>query len=201
MGERVIERRTDPRCLRTRAMLQAALSELMGSRSFERISIAQIADAATLNRATFYDHYADKFALLDDLVAARFNDLLARRGVAFDGGCNRALPATILAVCDYLASTPWTGPADRPQDQSHFEAAVVTVVRRTLLAGMRRCTEELARSSEMLASAASWAMYGAAKTWLSWPDRGASEDVVGAIAATVSPILAQASWLHEEPAA
>ncbi len=196
--EGMIEESIDPRCRRTRAMLRDGLAELMQTKSFERISVADIADAATLNRATFYDHYTDKFALLDEVVSARFDEQLARRGVAFDGSCECALSATVLAVCDYLASVPWLGSAERPQAQWHLEVAVVAVVRRTLLAGMRRDRNEAGTSPEMIAAAASWAMYGAAKEWLCRPERCESAQIVGAIAALVAPIFAQAAWLHED---
>ena len=60
----------DPRIRRTRQLLQGALQSLLLTRSFEEISVQEIAEAATVNRATFYDHYTDKFALLDALVGS-----------------------------------------------------------------------------------------------------------------------------------
>jgi AcrR family transcriptional regulator len=59
----------DPRIRRTRQLLQQALGQLLQSRSFEEITVQDIAEAATVNRATFYDHYTDKFALLEALIA------------------------------------------------------------------------------------------------------------------------------------
>ena len=51
---------TDPRILRSRRMLMDSLAKLMIKKAFEDISIQDIADEATLNRATFYLHYPDK---------------------------------------------------------------------------------------------------------------------------------------------
>src|SRR6266567_9466143 len=96
----------DPRIRRTRQLLQQALENLLKLKVFDEISVQEIADAATVNRATFYDHYPDKSALLECLVASRFHQLLAERGVRFDGTCASALRAIALAVCDYLAGTP-----------------------------------------------------------------------------------------------
>ena len=96
----------DPRVRRTRQLLQDALTKVLETKPFEELSIQDIAEVATVNRATFYDHYPDKFALLECTVASRFHALLAQRGVSFDGTCTSALRAIVLGVCDYLASLP-----------------------------------------------------------------------------------------------
>jgi AcrR family transcriptional regulator len=41
----------------------------MQTKTFNEISVRDIAEAATVNRATFYDHYTDKYALLDAMSA------------------------------------------------------------------------------------------------------------------------------------
>src|ERR1700747_2810781 len=92
----------DPRIRRTRQLLQGALMQLLGSKSFDDISVQEIAEAATVNRATFYDHYTDKFALFNAMIASDFHQTLARRDIQFDGSCSSALANIILAVCDYL---------------------------------------------------------------------------------------------------
>src|SRR5580698_9098786 len=91
----------DPRIRRTRLLLQQALEKLLETKEFEKISVQDITDAATVNRATFYDHYPDKFALLECMAGSRFNELLSARGVKFDGTCSSALRAIVLGVCDY----------------------------------------------------------------------------------------------------
>src|SRR6202140_4350564 len=95
---------TDPRILRSRRMLMEALLKLLIQKEFEDISIQEIADEATLNRATFYLHYPDKNALLQAMTDARFRDLIARRGVSFTN-CDGALRAIALGACDYLAES------------------------------------------------------------------------------------------------
>ena len=70
MGSSVAEQpaRVDPRVTRTQKLIREALLSLLSEKSFESISVQDIADRATVNRATFYAHYADKFALLDALI-------------------------------------------------------------------------------------------------------------------------------------
>src|ERR1700726_1803102 len=95
---------TDPRVLRSRQMLMESLLRLLTRKEFDNISIQEIADEATLNRATFYLHYPDKNALLQAMTAARFRDLIERRAITFTD-CHGALRAIALGVCDYLAES------------------------------------------------------------------------------------------------
>ena len=186
----------DPRIRRTRASLREAIENLMQTHGFEKLSIQTIAERAGVSRATFYDHYPDKGALLDDLVSERFDELMARRGVAFDGSCEGALGATALAVCDYLAGARRT---ERTPDepQSHLEAAIVAVVRRSLLRGMRREAPcDRSPTAELIAATASWAIYGAALEWLRGGKRPLSCEAARMIAELVEPVLTRAPWLH-----
>lgn len=64
--------RIDPRVVRTRKLLRDALDGLLKERSFDTIGIQDITDRATVNRATFYAHYQDKYALLDAIVRENF---------------------------------------------------------------------------------------------------------------------------------
>lgn len=173
----------DPRIRRTRQMLQQALGKLLETREFEKISVQDIAEAATVNRATFYDHYQDKFALLQCMVGAHFQELLSTRDVRFDGDCHAALKAIVRCVCDYLAGTP------PGQIQPHTEAAIIKVVRAIILEGTRRQPMKIP-SPELLATTASWAIYGAAKEWLQTPDRPSAGSISETIVNLISPILA-----------
>jgi hypothetical protein len=65
--------------------LQQALDKLLQEKEFDEISIQDIAGAATVNRATFYDNYTDKFQLLGCMVGCRFHELLTERQVHFVG--------------------------------------------------------------------------------------------------------------------
>lgn len=51
----------------TRRLLRTALLELLQEKPFDRISIREICDRADLNRTTFYLHYQDQAALLEDV--------------------------------------------------------------------------------------------------------------------------------------
>jgi AcrR family transcriptional regulator len=86
--------RIDPRITRTRKLIRDALTSLLGEKSFESITVQDVAERATINRATFYAHYTDKFALLDALVR---EDVAAR--VAQGDPLNiRSVQSLLLAV-------------------------------------------------------------------------------------------------------
>ena len=180
----------DPRVRRTRQMLRQALRKVLAEKEFEEISVQDITEAATLNRATFYDHFADKFALLECMVGGEFHELLAEREIQFDGSCASALRPIVLAVCDYLVRMHGSD-CQRQQSRPHMEAAIIAVVRGMLVNGLKLQSPKSAVSAEMMAAAASWAIYGAATEWLETPDRCSSEEISEAVTRLVSPILQQ----------
>jgi AcrR family transcriptional regulator len=183
------EETVDPRVRRTRSALHCALVSLLKQKDFDKISVQDIAEEAGLNRATFYDHYPDKFALLEAMVGSCFNDLLRERNVVFDGGCASALKATVLGVCDYLAAMPRLDCERRSQMERHLELAVISIVRKTILYGLEQHPTAPPIAPEMIAATASWAIYGAAKEWLRTPNRPSSESAADAILALVVPIV------------
>ncbi|WP_042475204.1 TetR/AcrR family transcriptional regulator [Bacillus ndiopicus] len=59
-----MSKKLDPRVIRTRQLLRDALVELIDEQGYEKITVQDITQRATLNRATFYLHYRDKLDLL-----------------------------------------------------------------------------------------------------------------------------------------
>src|SRR5712692_8847069 len=107
--------RLDPRIRRTRQLLQDALRRLLDQKGFDDVTVQDITEAATLNRATFYAHYPDKFALLEELIRVSFLQLLDQRNVRWDGTCSYAFKAIFLAVCDSLLDVQKSRSSDRLQ--------------------------------------------------------------------------------------
>lgn len=60
-----IKNSNDPRVKRTRQAIRDALISLIHEKNFDSITVQDIAEKATVNRATFYSHYYDKYDLLD----------------------------------------------------------------------------------------------------------------------------------------
>ena len=182
----------DPRVKRTHLLLRQALEKLLNEKDFDKISVQDITETATLNRATFYDHYPDKYALLECMVAHRFTDLLEARGVRFDGGCGSALRAMVLGVCDYLAKMPGQELKPEMRIEPHMEAAVISVVTRMILAGMEKHSPPSGVPSSMLAAILSWAIFGAAKDWVRNPERCPSEVMADQVMTLLGPLFSAA---------
>jgi AcrR family transcriptional regulator len=181
--------RLDPRIRRTRQLLQDALRKLLEQKGFDNVTVQDITEAATLNRATFYAHYPDKFALLGELIRVSFLQLMAQRNVSFDGTCSSAFRAIILALCDYLLEVQKSQSSDRPQFESFVEATVIDQIRLMLLEGFQKHPQERRIPAEMIAATASWTIYGSVKQWVNTPERCPAEEFVSVALELVTPVL------------
>jgi AcrR family transcriptional regulator len=180
---------TDPRILRSRRMLMDALATLLIKKEFEDISVQEIAEQATLNRATFYLHYPDKNALLQAMTGARFRDLIDRRAITFTN-CNGALRAVALGVCDYLAES-----AGCPSQLARIplEGSIIPVVESMFKEGLAHHGTAPGVDAALLATTAAWAVFGAARRWFQNPDRISAKEMAARIETMVSPVLFGAS--------
>ena len=181
----------DPRIRRTRQLLQGALRNLMQSKNIDEISVQDITETATVNRATFYDHYTDKYALLDALIASGFHMMLHERNVSFDGTCPSAARAIILATCDYITQIHANSVECNRQNafEPLIEAAITTAIRRVIMNGMPKESASPGLSTDIIGTAASWAIYGAVKEWFYTPNHAPAEEIVPSILQLIIPIL------------
>jgi AcrR family transcriptional regulator len=67
--------RVDRRVQKSQEAIKSAFIELMSEKSFDHITIQDISDRANVGRRTIYDHYMDKFDLLDKLIEEHINEL------------------------------------------------------------------------------------------------------------------------------
>lgn len=63
----------DPRALRSREHLAAAILSLASERDIETLTVAQVATAAGINRSTFYQHAVSPMALLRSVLSAELD--------------------------------------------------------------------------------------------------------------------------------
>jgi AcrR family transcriptional regulator len=159
----------DPRVRRTRQLLHQAFTSLLGEKGFESITVQDIAERSTVNRATFYDHYTDKFALLEDMIAEEFRATFRRRMEGVTGACPVAIRQLILTVCDFLGDLASRCQKHQRQFAPTVESQIKRLVRDYLLEGARisaqRENRPLGPDVEIGATMASWAICGACLDW------------------------------------
>lgn len=176
----------DPRIRRTRQMLFRAFQDLLAEKSFDQISVQDIAERSTLNRATFYDHFTDKFALLEAMMGERFSTLIASRMAGNEGTCEASLRQLILAACDFLAEASSGCQKHQRQFEPLVESRVKNVLSEYLLPGIR---DHSAKNPELKATMVSWAISGAALQW-SREKKISADELADAVLPTVHTALA-----------
>lgn len=183
----------DPRMKRTRQLLQDGLRKLLREKSLDEILVQDITDAATVNRATFYDHYSDKFNLFDSMIAADFQKLLEQRNVCFDGSCSSGLAAIVLAVGDYLEQVHREqAPCTHPVSSGPLvDAAITLAIRGIVLEGLEKQARLSPFPRAVAASLASGAIYGAVKEWLSKTNWRVDEAALLSVVPLILPLLEQ----------
>src|SRR5438132_12615932 len=98
----ISEKSVDPRVKRTSQLLQKAFMELFLERGIASISIQDITERATVNRATFYAHFPDKYALLDSIIREQFQQAAASKLTSSPSWGVQSLRLLIEVVFDFL---------------------------------------------------------------------------------------------------
>jgi Transcriptional regulator len=157
------EEKVDPRIKRTRALIQQAFMELFNEKDFQSITVQDITEKAEVNRATFYAHYADKYALLDASIQQTFRKELDQRTLNACRYSEQNLCALICTVCDFVS---WAG-SRCPEANNQFETLVEQQVRNQIQNLLEHWAGELNTTvdQKLAVIAASWSIYGLALHW------------------------------------
>ncbi len=161
--------RVDPRVTRTRGLIRDALASLLAEKNFESITVQDIAERATVNRATFYAHFTDKFALLDAMIREDFAGHLSE-GDPLSASHTRGLLLAVGKNTFAFVGLHRRCKIDRdfePQMQRSLEAELTDF----LTARFGHCTGMLIAS----------ALVGAAMTWRHQSPNSSSEPIVANI--------------------
>jgi AcrR family transcriptional regulator len=181
---------SDPRVKRTRKLLMDAFRDLLHERRLHDITVQDIADRATVNRATFYAHFVDKHALLDEMTGERFRAALASRVSPREPFTPEHLAQLIAAVletqaqfhdgCQQQAPGREISPLLEAKVQQELNTYLLEWLRLSPPPGSRP-----GRVTEVMASAMSWAIFGAAVEWT----RGARSVPADALARQMAALL------------
>lgn len=172
-------KKLDPRIKRTRQMLQQALTTLMAEKSFQAISIQDIAERATVNRATFYAHFEDKEALLEYVIRESFKHQLNNRLSADAPFSSENLSWLILTVCDFLTEMKHHCPPPHTLFDPLMEKQIKAQLYELLLNWLHEVPFGKSKPFlELTAMMSSWAIYGAVMQWSQQPQPQPAQEFV-----------------------
>jgi AcrR family transcriptional regulator len=83
---------TDLRVRRTQMNLREALLDLIEEKGFDAVTVGDIAERAMVNRATFYRHYPDKYALVAGIFEEAITHML--REIPLPESLEATIPAS-----------------------------------------------------------------------------------------------------------
>ena len=157
------EEKLDPRVRRTRSLILQAFYDLLAQKNFESISVQDVTDKAQINRATFYAHFPDKYALLDHSISQMFKQEIEKRTLNACHYTPENLRNLILAVCEFLSHVH----SDCAQPHQQFESLVEGNIKKILfdLLSYWLSQTNTKVSIEIPATVATWAIYGLASLY------------------------------------
>jgi AcrR family transcriptional regulator len=170
------EEKLDPRVRRTRNLILQSFNDLLAEKSFDSISVQDVTDKAQINRATFYAHFEDKYALLDYWVQQQFRQEIESRVLDACHYTPDNLRILLLTVCEFLAKVR----TDCMQSQRQFEPMIEKQVKNQVyeLLNIWLGKMNTSISTEIPATVAAWAIYGLASHWSHSRKRPALEKFV-----------------------
>jgi len=153
----------DPRVTRTRSLILEAFMELLPEKGFQSLTVQNITERAGVNRATFYAHFPDKYALLDFSIQQTFRQEIEKRTLNACHYSEENLRALIVAVCEFVSNAH----SHCSSPESQFESLIETQVKNQLQELLQKWLEQVGSEVDpkTAATAASWAIYGLVLQW------------------------------------
>lgn len=182
--------RLDPRVKRTRQMLQTAFNELMRETDLQNISVQDIATRAGVNRATFYAHFEDKYALLNYSIREMLQGQLEQKLSDMHSFSVPNLRGLIVVVSEFLAQFyGHCAPVAGGSNQHMLMAAQVQVhLYELFLQWIRPLNPGMA---EQAATALSWTIFGTALQSARGTRRIPADQIAEQVLAFLKPSLNQ----------
>ena len=153
----------DPRITRTRNLILGAFMELLPEKGFQSLTVQDITEKAGINRATFYAHFPDKYALLDRSISQMFRQEIEKRMLDACHYSDGNLRALIIMVCEFVSNANSHCKPANPQFESLVETQVKNQLQELLQVWLEQ--DESGIDSKTAATAASWALYGLVLQW------------------------------------
>ena len=168
------DEKLDPRVIRTRGLILKSFEDLLAEKNFESVSVQDVTDKAQVNRATFYAHFPDKYALLDYSIQKMFMTEIEKRTLNVCSYSQDNLRNLILAVVEFLSHLH-TGCV---QPHQQFESLVEGTIKKQIFDLLSYWLRKSKVPTELPATVATWAIYGLASHYSHMKKRPALEKFV-----------------------
>ena len=187
------EKVVDLRVRRTRHLLQQAFMELLKSKGFQAMTVQDIAERAMVNRATFYDHFVDKYDLMERSINQWFKETLRGKVPAEFTFSDEHLRLLVLTTCEFLHLLRHHC---LPRDQQLLpmvQTQITTLIGQILVGWLTETPAARPDApAQLAATVTSWAIYGAAAYWSQEDRRESAEEFVAQAMPTILASLSQA---------
>lgn len=158
--------KTDPRIIRTRKLIMDSFVQLSMKKDFKKITISDITSEATVNRATFYYHFTDKYDLLNKVLKEDLMKKVLKEIEKHEKINPQTITSIFLSIISFQSSLS-------SQCKKNFEAFSTTIenvikkeLEKTLYYMLMKETpskkEEEVRARSVILS---WGIYGATVDW------------------------------------
>ncbi|ETT32687.1 MULTISPECIES: TetR/AcrR family transcriptional regulator [Paenibacillus] len=155
----------DPRVIRTRQLILDAFLNQLNIKNFNSITIQNITEQATINRATFYAHFQDKYALLEAFLADAFMEYVTKRVDPDARLSAETIQQLIFSLCDYHVSS--NGCIKKYETVAPIiEENIKTQLEQFLLELLSKVAGEVdPKTLKITATTLSWSIYGMTYRW------------------------------------
>ncbi|MBA4536782.1 TetR/AcrR family transcriptional regulator [Bacillus aquiflavi] len=164
----MIEQKTDPRIIRTRKLIMDAFIQLSMKKDFKDITIKDITAKATVNRATFYYHFADKYDLLEKVLSEDLMLNFCSEIAEHDELNQETIISVFLSVTHFQISLS----TKCPRSFKAFTETIEAIIKKRLEnLFYQMLTKEQSTSTDrdcslrIAAVMLSWGIYGASVDW------------------------------------
>lgn len=181
----------DPRVRRTRQLIEDAFRGLVTEKRFAAISVQDIAERATVNRATFYAHYVDKQDLAASVLRADLRNAVLTLFDSRPAVTHENLVAMAVAVFEFLARSYDACPETALELQGIFGTALQEELYEMMEHWLSLSNAHLRLfpgcSKATVATVISWSIYGGAHRWSRARDRKPAATVCREIISVLLP--------------
>lgn len=179
---------TDRRRRRSRELLKRSFAELMKEKGFTAMTIKDITDRADVHRGTFYAHFPDKFALLEQSIRDKFRFLLEERLPAEAKFSPEHLRLLVRTVLEHVRSLYGRcNPVDTVNPL--FERSVRDELAGLLKIWLERLGVQRMSGSvpvDTMALMMSWSIFGAAVEWSKGSEAFSVEEMTDRVLAVLT---------------